>query len=254
MHLPASCGPSSTDQRSYSTSDSKRLHRGWRISQQPSRRRILQVQRPRRVTPLSVHPRHQRNPLRRPRPHQNQTLPALLHMTSVSSMANSRHSPLLLLPWALQISRSRLVQWLAQLCHYADPRSPMQVEHVSNLFKLSRTVVHCAAESQKPSDIDFGTLLKPFSKEFDGINNLKDKNRNRDWSNHFASVAEGIGCIGWLQWVRNQIQSLLTPSLTVIFIAICTRSVCIGQEAGRKLLHESYRPRIQGEVSVFIMV
>jgi len=41
-------------------------------------------------------------------------------------------------------------------------------------------------------------------KDFDGISSIKDKNSsNREFGLHFQVVADGIGCVGWVQLVGH---------------------------------------------------
>ena len=41
-------------------------------------------------------------------------------------------------------------------------------------------------------------------KDFDGISSIKDKNRsNKEFGLHFQVVADGIGCVGWVQMVSH---------------------------------------------------
>jgi len=83
-----------------------------------------------------------------------------------------------------------------------------QAEMVSNVFVVNRSIVLCAAACKKPNDTEMGRLLKPMMKDFDGISSIKDKNRsNRDFGLHFQVVADGIGCVGWIQLV-GQLQLL----------------------------------------------
>lgn len=73
---------------------------------------------------------------------------------------------------------------------------------VSNVFSVNRSIVLYAAACKKPSDAEMGQLLKPMMKDFDGISSIKDKHRsNREFGLHFQVVADGIGCVGWIQWV-----------------------------------------------------
>jgi adenylyl cyclase-associated protein len=75
---------------------------------------------------------------------------------------------------------------------------------VSNLFVVNRSIVLCAAACKKPSDTEMDQLLKPMVKDFDGISSIKDKNRNnREFGLNFQVVADGIGCVGWVQLVGH---------------------------------------------------
>lgn len=75
---------------------------------------------------------------------------------------------------------------------------------VSSVFSVNRSIVLCAAACKKPSDAEMGQLLKPMMKDFDGISSIKDKNRsNREFGLHFQVVADGIGCVGWIQLVGH---------------------------------------------------
>ena len=75
---------------------------------------------------------------------------------------------------------------------------------VSNLFVVNRSIVLCASACKKPSDTELGQLVKPMVKDFDGISSIKDKNRsNKEFGLHFQVVADGIGCVGWIQVVGH---------------------------------------------------
>ena len=80
----------------------------------------------------------------------------------------------------------------------------IQAEMVSNVFSVNRSIVLCAAACKKPGDAEMTRLLKPMMKDFDGISSIKDKNRsNREFGLHFQVVADGIGCVGWIQLVGH---------------------------------------------------
>ena len=80
----------------------------------------------------------------------------------------------------------------------------IQAEMVSNAFSVNRSIVLCAAACKKPGDAEMGRLLKPMMKEFEGISSIKDKNRsNREFGLHFQVVADGIGCMDWIQLVGH---------------------------------------------------
>jgi hypothetical protein len=52
-------------------------------------------------------------------------------------------------------------------------------------------------------------------KDFDGISSIKDKNRsNKEFGLHFQVVADGIGCVGWLQMVGR----LWVISVDILFM------------------------------------
>ncbi|KNC76844.1 hypothetical protein SARC_10680 [Sphaeroforma arctica JP610] len=57
-----------------------------------------------------------------------------------------------------------------------------------------------ASQSQKPSDSDFPALLGPTAQAMTDVSNLKDdpKYRRSKFSNHLATVAEGIAALGWV--------------------------------------------------------
>ena len=75
---------------------------------------------------------------------------------------------------------------------------------VSNLFAVNRSIVLCATACKKPSDTEFGQLLKPMMKDFEGITSIKDKNQsNKEFGLHFQVVADGISCVGWVQVVGH---------------------------------------------------
>ena len=84
------------------------------------------------------------------------------------------------------------------------PSEETQAEMVSNVFVVNRSIVLCAAACKKPNDAEMGRLLKPMMKDFDGISSIKDKNRsNKEFGLHFQVVADGIGCVGWIQLVSH---------------------------------------------------
>lgn len=79
-----------------------------------------------------------------------------------------------------------------------------QAEVVSKLFAANRSIVLCATACKKPSDTEISELLKPMMKVFNGISSIKDKNRsNKEFGLHFQVVADGIGCVGWVQLVGH---------------------------------------------------
>lgn len=60
----------------------------------------------------------------------------------------------------------------------------------------------------KPSDAEFMTLMQPMQADYKVVEKIKDSNRsNREWSPHFQTVADGAGCVGWLQLVSSYFTS-----------------------------------------------
>jgi adenylyl cyclase-associated protein len=74
---------------------------------------------------------------------------------------------------------------------------------VESLFKNTRVVLLCASACMKPTDTEFGTMVKPFYDDLGAVTKIKDEMRsNREWSMHFQVVADGAPCVGWIQVVR----------------------------------------------------
>ena len=81
------------------------------------------------------------------------------------------------------------------------PFEETQAKVVPNVFIVNRSIVLCAAACKKP---EMGQLLKPMMTDWDGISWIKDRNRsNREFGLHFQVVADGIGCVGWIQLVGH---------------------------------------------------
>lgn len=49
------------------------------------------------------------------------------------------------------------------------------------------------------------TMLGPLQSDIEAINSVKDKYRKeRDYSNHFSTLSEGVPAVGWVTVVRDQ--------------------------------------------------
>lgn len=76
---------------------------------------------------------------------------------------------------------------------------------MGGLFAAQREMILIATRSQKPpitSDV-FNQLLKPTQAELSKVNALRENNRSSPYSNHLATVADGVPALGWIALVRT---------------------------------------------------
>jgi adenylyl cyclase-associated protein len=74
-----------------------------------------------------------------------------------------------------------------------------QVTLVEKEFAGLRAVILTAASCQKPDQKTFGELLGPLQTNIEAITRLRHPSRkDKDWTNHFITVAEGAPCVGWI--------------------------------------------------------
>lgn len=67
------------------------------------------------------------------------------------------------------------------------------------MFADQRTLLLLASACKKPSDAEFGDLLRPLQNDIEGVIKAKETFRkDRDWANHLTFVAEGAPVVGWV--------------------------------------------------------
>ncbi|PVF97789.1 hypothetical protein CPB86DRAFT_854521 [Serendipita vermifera] len=75
-----------------------------------------------------------------------------------------------------------------------------QASLVANMFRTTRGILLCASACKKPSDTEFMELMKPVFADYNAIAKIKDDNaRNREWTLHFQTIAEGASSGAWVQ-------------------------------------------------------
>jgi adenylyl cyclase-associated protein len=90
------------------------------------------------------------------------------------------------------------------LCKFlSDCDTAPQVGHIEQMFADQRTLLFIASACKKPSDAEFGELLRPLQADIEGVSKAKETYRkDRDWASHLTFVAEGAPVAGWVTIVR----------------------------------------------------
>lgn len=111
-----------------------------------------------------------------------------------SSLSWSSPSPLPL----LQFSNQCVVAYKVQLL-----LNYLQASLVEKQFTDLRLLLVAAAACQKPDDEGFRSITSEIEPTIIRISSMRETNRkDRDWSNHYAAMAEGAPMMGWVVQVR----------------------------------------------------
>lgn len=73
-----------------------------------------------------------------------------------------------------------------------------QVAIVSKCFQEERALLLLASKHKNPNPKVFSEVVKPVGKLVDEVVAFAEKRRGNKMFNHFMTVKEGIGCVGWI--------------------------------------------------------